>query len=198
MYRAPRTANSNRWIPSQPIASWTTPCSSCNDMDPGTRTRRQTLGLNPSSRILRCRTTPEGAADFTNSMAENYALPPRPSRLTPWNFALPMVHGSRPVVWALRFFFMESFHLAGTDARLAEKRGSITPSSQGIYTPYLLPVRLAHRILMLPILARCSSSGKPSLETAFFLPRKCDSDGFFLQLFGQSPLDKESLEFPPV
>ena len=81
-----------------------------------------------------------------------------------------MVHGSRPVVWALRFFFMESFHLAGTDARLAEKRGSITPSFQGTYTPYLLPVRLAHRILTLPILARCSSFGKPSLETAFSCP----------------------------
>ena len=40
--------------------------------------------------------------------------------------------------------------LAGTDARLAEKRGSVTPSFQGTCTPYLLPVRLAHRILMLP------------------------------------------------
>ena len=38
--------------------------------------------------------------------------------------------------------------LAGTDARLAEKRGSVTPSFQGTYTPYLLPVRLAHRILV--------------------------------------------------
>ena len=40
--------------------------------------------------------------------------------------------------------------LAGTDARLAEKRGSVTPSFQGTCTPYLLPVRLAHRILVLP------------------------------------------------
>ena len=31
--------------------------------------------------------------------------------------------------------------LAGTDARLAEKRGSVTPSFQGTSTPYLLPVR---------------------------------------------------------
>ena len=54
--------------------------------------------------------------------------------------------------------------LAGTDARLAEKRGSVTPSFQGTYTPYLLPVRLAHRILVLPRMqwteqersARCS------------------------------------------
>ena len=35
--------------------------------------------------------------------------------------------------------------LAGTDARLAEKRGSVTPSFRGTYTPYLLPVRLAHQ-----------------------------------------------------
>ena len=36
--------------------------------------------------------------------------------------------------------------LAGADARLAEKRGSVTPSFQGTFTPYLLPVRLAHQI----------------------------------------------------
>ena len=34
--------------------------------------------------------------------------------------------------------------LAGADARLAEKRGSVTPSFRGTFTPYLLPVRLAH------------------------------------------------------
>ncbi len=34
--------------------------------------------------------------------------------------------------------------LAGTDARLAEKRGLVTPSFQGTLTPCLLPVRLAH------------------------------------------------------
>ena len=43
-------------------------------MDSGTRTRRQTIGLTPSSRILSCRTSPEGAANFANSMAENYSL----------------------------------------------------------------------------------------------------------------------------
>ena len=36
--------------------------------------------------------------------------------------------------------------LAGTDARLAEKRGLVTPSFRGTFTPYLLPVRLAHQI----------------------------------------------------
>ena len=36
--------------------------------------------------------------------------------------------------------------LTGANARLAEKRGSVTPSFQGTCTPYLLPVRLAHQI----------------------------------------------------
>ena len=36
--------------------------------------------------------------------------------------------------------------LAGTDARLAEKRGLVTPSFRGTCTPCLLPVRLAHQI----------------------------------------------------
>ena len=35
--------------------------------------------------------------------------------------------------------------LAGADARLAEKLGSVTPSFRGTFTPYLLPVRLAHQ-----------------------------------------------------
>ena len=73
-YRTPRTANSNKWMPSQPIASWTTPCTSRKDMDSGTRTRRQIIGLIPSSRTLSCRIPLGGAADFTDSMAENYAL----------------------------------------------------------------------------------------------------------------------------
>ena len=36
--------------------------------------------------------------------------------------------------------------LAGADARLAEKRGSVIPSFRGTFTPCLLPVRLAHQI----------------------------------------------------
>ena len=35
--------------------------------------------------------------------------------------------------------------LTGANARLAEKRGSVTPSFRGTCTPYLLPVRLAHQ-----------------------------------------------------
>ena len=73
-YRTPRTANSNRWMPSQPIASWTTPCNSRKDMDSGTRTRRQIIGLIPSNRTLSCRIALGGTADFTDSMTENYAL----------------------------------------------------------------------------------------------------------------------------
>ena len=41
--------------------------------------------------------------------------------------------------------------LAGADARLAEKRGSVTPSFRGTSTPYLLPVRLAHQIPACPL-----------------------------------------------
>ncbi len=37
--------------------------------------------------------------------------------------------------------------LAGANARLAEKRGLVTPSFRGTCTPNLLPVRLAHQIL---------------------------------------------------
>ena len=37
--------------------------------------------------------------------------------------------------------------LTGANARLAEKRGSVTPSFRGTCTPYLLPVRLAHQTL---------------------------------------------------
>ena len=37
--------------------------------------------------------------------------------------------------------------LTGANARLAEKRGSVTPSFQGTCTPYLLLVRLAHQIV---------------------------------------------------
>ena len=36
--------------------------------------------------------------------------------------------------------------LAGTDARLAEKRELVTPSFQRTFTSYLMPVRLAHQI----------------------------------------------------
>ena len=54
--------------------------------------------------------------------------------------------------------------LAGADARLAEKRGSVTPSFQGTYTPYLLPVRLAHRNFVLPYTGT-SSPGALSFST---------------------------------
>ena len=41
--------------------------------------------------------------------------------------------------------------LTGTDARLAEKRGLVTPSFQRTFTSYLLPVRLAHQIPASPL-----------------------------------------------
>ena len=58
--------------------------------------------------------------------------------------------------------------LAGTDARLAEKRGSVTPSFQGTYTPYLLPVRLAHRILVLPKSSQSRENRLEVVEVARF------------------------------
>ena len=85
-YRAPRTTNSNRWMPFQPIASWTTPCSSCNDMDSGTKTRRQTIGLNPSSRTLSCRIAPGSTVGFTDSVTANYALLGGSIKIDPMDF----------------------------------------------------------------------------------------------------------------
>ena len=73
-------------MPSQPIASWTTPCSSRNDTDSGTRTRRQIIGLIPGSRTLSCRIVPGSAADFTDSMTENYALPHDSIKVDPPDF----------------------------------------------------------------------------------------------------------------
>ena len=81
-----RTTNSNRWMPSQPIASWTTPCSSRNVMESGTRTRRQIIGLIPSSRTLSRTFAPGSAADFTNSMTENCALPRDSIKIDPTEF----------------------------------------------------------------------------------------------------------------
>ena len=82
-----RTTNSNRWMPSQPIASWTTPCSSRNVMESGTRTRRQIIGLIPSSRTLSRTIAPmASAADFTDSMTENCALPRDSIKIDPTEF----------------------------------------------------------------------------------------------------------------
>ena len=73
-------------MPSQPIASWTTPCSSRNVMEAGTRTRRQIIGLIPSSRTLSCRIDLGSAADFTDSMAENYPVPRDSIKVDPTEF----------------------------------------------------------------------------------------------------------------
>ncbi len=53
--------------------------------------------------------------------------------------------------------------LAGTDARLAEERGSGTPSSQGTCTPCLLPVRLAHVAVGMRIAAHSYRDGGEGL-----------------------------------
>ncbi len=62
--------------------------------------------------------------------------------------------------------------LAGTDARLAEKRGLVTPSFQGTFTPYLPPVRLAHRIQSLKASGRSQKAWlwtAVSADSVFFL-----------------------------
>jgi len=42
-------------MPSQPIATWITPCSSRNEYPAGTTTRRQAIGLIVSSHTFNCR-----------------------------------------------------------------------------------------------------------------------------------------------
>ena len=49
--------------------------------------------------------------------------------------------------------------LAGADARLAGKRGLVTPSFQGTCTPCLLPVRLAHQIRTCALTHTAPTSG---------------------------------------
>ncbi len=45
-------------MPSQPIATWMTPCDSCRVEVPGTGRRRHTIGLIPGSQTLSCRALP--------------------------------------------------------------------------------------------------------------------------------------------
>jgi len=58
---AERRQNGYRWMPSQPIATWIMPCSSRKVQVSGTRRRRHTMGLIPSSQTLTC-TTPAASA----------------------------------------------------------------------------------------------------------------------------------------
>ena len=50
-----RMSKANRWIPSRPNANRIIPCSSRRVVSARTLTRRQIIGLNPSSRTLNCR-----------------------------------------------------------------------------------------------------------------------------------------------
>ena len=90
--------------------------------------------------------TPRGSLTSHHNDASDVAFDQSESLGTP-NKYLFGAHWSPAHPYRYRRF---ACPLAGTDARLAEKRGSVTPSFQGTYTPYLLPVRLAHRILVLP------------------------------------------------
>ena len=66
--------------------------------------------------------------------------------------------------------------LAGTDARLAEERGSVTPSLQRTFTSYLPPVRLAHQIGACVANASGSSQGRfAQVGAAGCLTRVCGS-----------------------
>jgi hypothetical protein len=53
-------------MPSQPIVTWTTPCSSRSVKLAGTRTRRHPIGLMPTNQTLTCRT----ASTFTAASGE--------------------------------------------------------------------------------------------------------------------------------
>ena len=55
--------------------------------------------------------------------------------------------------------------LTGANARLAEKRGSVTPSFRGTCTPYLLPVRLAHQTFAFLILDNENYAARLKTET---------------------------------
>src|SRR5450631_1477039 len=59
---------------SQPIATWTTPCNSRSVKLAGTRTRRHTIGLTPSSHTLICTMSPAAAADDAGLTAETASL----------------------------------------------------------------------------------------------------------------------------
>ena len=60
-------------------------------MESGTTTRRQIIGLIPSSRTLSCRIDPGSAADFTDSMAENYPVPRDSIKVDPTEFCASLV-----------------------------------------------------------------------------------------------------------
>jgi hypothetical protein len=49
-------------MPSHPIATWMTPCSSRRVQALGTSTRRHTIGLIPSSQTLICTISPPSAS----------------------------------------------------------------------------------------------------------------------------------------
>ena len=82
--------------------------------------------------------------------------------------------------------------LAGTDARLAEKRGSVTPSFRGTCTPYLLPVRLAHQIRTCPIKAygsyrRCLTSIQCALAGGGAAVHRGRGEGQIQEVRGETP-----------
>ena len=61
--------------------------------------------------------------------------------------------------------------LAGANARLAEKRGLVTPSFRGTCTPNLLPVRLAHQIRAWPFFCPNLATSWNQISTRLVLGR---------------------------
>src|SRR3954469_9028858 len=91
-------------MPSQPIVTWITPCSSRSVKLTGTRTRRHTIGLMPTSQTLSCRTTSTFTAasgkgstavdDFSRRFIRpDYRLPAQPFQGTPEILMLPQRRG---------------------------------------------------------------------------------------------------------
>ena len=83
-------------------------------------------------------------------------MPLTKTRQAVWPSTVPKVSAPRIIVFSLlnspaRPYRCRRFActLTSADARLAEKRGSVTPSFRGTSTPYLPPVRLAHQNMTL-------------------------------------------------
>ena len=100
-------------------------------------------------------------------------MPLTKTRQAVWPSTVPKVSAPRIIVFSLlnspaRPYRCRRFActLTSADARLAEKRGSVTPSFRGTSTPYLPPVRLAHQNMTLHDTSRtvCAAGMSPRLR----------------------------------
>src|SRR5487761_1604799 len=73
-------------MPSQPIATWITPCNSRRVSVEGTRTRRQTIGLIPCSQTLIC--TIDSGSDEADAAEHSFGSV---------DFSLRFIHQDYPI-----------------------------------------------------------------------------------------------------